>query len=92
MKCARCNAELPKPPYFRNDTCPKCLADLHSCLQCGFYSPGRHNDCAEPQADRVVDKERANFCDYFRAGEVGCAAAAAQRDATLSALDKLFKK
>ncbi len=25
-----------------------------------------NNQCAEPQADPVLDKERANFCDFFR--------------------------
>jgi hypothetical protein len=24
-----------------------------------------YNDCREPQAARVVEKRRSNFCDYF---------------------------
>jgi hypothetical protein len=35
-------------------------------VHCSFYSPGHHNDCREPQAERVVDKRAANFCDFFR--------------------------
>ncbi|NTU59971.1 MAG: hypothetical protein HGA98_02805, partial [Deltaproteobacteria bacterium] len=65
MTCARCGAALPAPPYGRRDTCPGCTADLHACVQCAHYSPGSYNDCREPQADRVTDKERSNFCDWF---------------------------
>ena len=49
----------------RRDTCPFCDADLHVCLNCLFYDPGSYNQCRESQAERVVDKERSNFCDYF---------------------------
>jgi len=30
------------------------------------YSPGSHWDCRESVGDQVTDKERANFCDWFR--------------------------
>lgn len=66
-RCARCGKELSlegKPS--RGSTCPGCGAYLRSCVNCVFYSPGRHNDCREPQAEHVGDKESANFCDYFR--------------------------
>jgi hypothetical protein len=49
----------------RSDTCPHCRHDLRCCLQCKFYDPGSYNECKEVSAERVVDKERANFCDYF---------------------------
>lgn len=91
MNCARCGAELPPPPYFRRDECPACGADLHACVLCAFYSPGLNNDCREPQADRVVEKDRANFCDFFQAGSAAAQAADAGKSAALAALDKLFK-
>ena len=94
MKCARCDAQLPPPPYFRNDECPKCAADLHSCVQCARFDPNLNNQCAESQADRVVDKERANFCDWFKAG-AGKGGTANHLDAktdALAKLDSLFKK
>lgn len=47
------------------DTCSRCGRDLHVCLNCRFYERGAYNDCRESQAERVVDKERANFCEYF---------------------------
>jgi len=53
---------------FRKDDCPHCGQDLHCCFQCRFYEKGRQNDCKESRAERVVDKDRANFCDYFEFG------------------------
>lgn len=49
----------------RREACPLCYRDLHVCLCCRFYAPGAYNDCREPQAERVVDKDRSNFCDFF---------------------------
>jgi len=50
----------------RRDTCWRCGADLHCCGNCSWYDAAYHNQCREPAADRQVDKERANFCEYFR--------------------------
>ena len=49
----------------RRDTCLHCRADLHCCLNCAFYDPACHNQCREPEAERQVDKQIGNFCDYF---------------------------
>lgn len=49
----------------RGDTCPFCNADAHCCLNCSFYDTGAYNECREPNAERVLEKDRANFCDYF---------------------------
>ena len=90
MICARCGTALPPPPYFRNDECPKCAGDLHACVQCAHFDTNLNNQCAESQADRVVDKERANFCDWFKAGEGdGKAATDNPLDAKADALSKL---
>jgi hypothetical protein len=35
---------------------------------CQFYDQKAYNDCRESSADRVQDKEKANFCDYFKIG------------------------
>ncbi len=77
----------------RQEICPSCGADMHVCLNCGFYSPGAYNDCREPQAERVVDKRRSNFCDYFAfADGPARRMAAAGKDDARSRLDSLFKK
>jgi hypothetical protein len=59
-------------------------------VQCVFYAPGAYNDCREPQADRVTEKERSNFCDWFEPGS-GVPASAAKDDARVK-LEALFKK
>lgn len=52
----------------RNDVCSVCAADVHSCRNCKFFAPGQHYDCQESSSleGSVNDKERANFCDYFK--------------------------
>jgi hypothetical protein len=49
----------------RREVCPSCGADLHCCLNCACYDPHAPQQCREPQAQRVSDKERGNFCDEF---------------------------
>jgi hypothetical protein len=77
----------------RRDLCPFCESDLHVCLNCLFYDPGSYNDCREPQAERVVDKARSNFCDYFefRDSVSGEREKGEERDPA-SKLEGLFKK
>jgi hypothetical protein len=68
LNCHNCGAQrklLPSQKIQRNDTCSQCDADLHCCRACRFFDPGRNNQCAEPQAEWVSEKARANFCDYF---------------------------
>jgi hypothetical protein len=49
----------------RRATCLNCGWDLHVCRNCSFYDPAYHNQCREPQAERQVEKEAGNFCEYF---------------------------
>jgi len=74
------------------DECPGCGADLHVCRNCAHHDPGSYNECREPQAERVGDRERANRCDYFApAVGAGGEGAGAQAEAR-ARLDALFKK
>jgi hypothetical protein len=92
--CFRCGKEIAlesKPG--RKDVCPSCCADLSCCRNCGFYDPGAYNQCREPQAERVLEKDRSNFCDYFRFRD--SPAAGSPKESRGSARDKLqalFKK
>ena len=65
--CYACKAalSLSSGKVSRSECCPKCNCDLHCCLACKFYDEKAYNQCSEPQAERVLDKDRANFCDYF---------------------------
>ena len=74
----------------RADTCPSCKRDLHACMQCEFYDVGSYNQCREPQAERVVDKEKANFCDYFKFSDRKPDKSKEKK--TILELNKLFKK
>ena len=47
------------------DECDKCGADLHCCRCCRFFDPGSYNQCKEPSAELVREKDRRNLCDYF---------------------------
>jgi hypothetical protein len=65
--CQSCKKEIPADWFVgRQGQCPFCGTDLHSCLNCIFYERGAYNDCREGQAERVLDKSRSNFCDYFK--------------------------
>lgn len=67
--CYKCGSEqtLSSNAFVgRKDECCSCRADLHCCLNCTHYDPAAYNQCREGQAERVVDKDRSNFCDYFR--------------------------
>ena len=63
--CWKCKKNTFNSTIMRNSECPVCNADLHSCLNCKFYSESSHYECKETIEDFVSDKESRNFCDYF---------------------------
>ena len=64
--CFSCGGEIKVVDRIgRSEACSRCGADLHCCRNCKFYDPSAYNECREPQAERVLEKERSNFCDYF---------------------------
>jgi len=65
--CWKCGTPAPDEPMplGRETRCRACDEDLHVCRQCTFYDTTKGKSCAEPIADEVIDKERANFCGYF---------------------------
>ena len=89
-KCGHALDDMPMP-LRRRDECPACGTDLHVCRMCEFYDTSVAKSCREPVAEEVNDKERANFCDYFR-GLPGVHAAGGgdQADSARAQLDALF--
>lgn len=93
--CYRCGKSLglSSAKAGRSESCPQCNNDLHCCKNCSYYDERAYNSCKEPQADRVLEKDRSNFCDYFqflsgtRKAEAGDA-----KKKVLNDLDALFKK
>ena len=75
----------------RRDECSKCGADVHSCKNCIFFDLNSYNECREPTADAVREKERANFCEFFQARS-GSTAVVDQQAAMHAAAEALFKK
>lgn len=70
--CYHCGQEIAEgSPIVRSSECPSCRRDLRVCRNCRHFSPGSHWDCRETVSDQVVDKERANFCDWFKLGDQG---------------------
>jgi hypothetical protein len=91
LKCFQCGAELTYSYQpGRRDECAKCGADVHVCRNCVHYDRNAYNECREPQADVVKEKDRANFCDFFSPGGQGPAQDKAKE--LLSAAEALFKK
>lgn len=92
MQCAFCGQPVPlADKVMRRDTCPHCSRDLRCCRQCNFYDHHAYNECKEVMAERVIDKERANVCEYF----VPRGSSLSTPDKTANAreaLEALFKK
>ncbi|MDH4128039.1 MAG: hypothetical protein OEV44_04760 [Spirochaetota bacterium] len=64
--CYNCNTEwISDGKPGRQETCVNCDFYLHCCLNCLFYNESSYNECRESRAERVIDKEKSNFCDYF---------------------------
>ena len=87
--CWHCGHALAASDFTREGECPNCRRQTHVCRNCRFYAPGRSNDCFEPVAEAVSDKQRANFCDYFEPGKDGYRAQA-DSDKLKADADSLF--
>ncbi len=90
VRCHACGAELERERVGVRETCA-CSAYLHCCRNCDHFAPGAANDCREPSAERVPDKDQGNFCEWFRpAARRGAAPTPA--GGARAKLDALFKK
>ena len=68
IACYRCGASLASLslPLSRQDQCPECSADLHVCKLCVHFDRHVPRQCREDGAEDVTEKERPNFCDWFK--------------------------
>ena len=92
LTCHKCSTNIPliDSKVARKEECPSCKSDLHVCYNCKFYDPKAYNECAETQAERVLDKDRSNYCDYFVVATEGKKNTNTSQEA-LKKLDDLFK-
>lgn len=90
--CFRCGADITEKKPVRSTLCG-CGAEVKVCLNCRHYDRSAPQQCREPQADWVREKDRVNFCDWFQLASAprGTPSAGEKKDAT-SAFDSLFKK
>lgn len=92
MFCYACGTENALESVSRSDTCIKCGEDIRVCKNCKFYDPAVYNECKEVSAERVVEKEKRNFCDYFvLSGQKG-SGDSNQVDDAKRKLEELFSK
>lgn len=93
--CSQCGHGLTRADYGRETLCLSCGQPTRTCLNCRFHARGRPNDCAEPMAEPVPDKRRANFCEFFdpKPAQPGATPASERADDELRlAAEALFKR
>lgn len=93
LQCWKCGADVSdaRLPEAREERCPDCEADLHVCRMCRHFAPQLAGRCDEDRAEEVMNKERANFCDWFtpRAGAYRAKSDASDKTAR-ERLERLF--
>ena len=91
--CFRCGATLEKLslPLSRRDECPECSIHVHVCRMCIYFDPVVPKQCREDDAEEVTDKEKVNFCEWFKpSGDAFDPARAGQAVRAKSDLAALF--
>jgi hypothetical protein len=98
-QCHRCGREVHLPAGIqRTDACPICHSDLKCCLNCRFFDPSAANQCREPQIDPVLEKDKANFCEFFQFLQVsplsqsGANSSQSEKENAKAAFEALFGK
>lgn len=96
MNCYNCGAEWVtekrvKEPGVK-ETCESCGAYLHCCKNCRFYDRTAYNQCTNPSAEWVSNKESGNFCGEFVFATEQSKKEQAERDTNDDALDALLGK
>jgi hypothetical protein len=68
LVCWRCGAAIKAEqlPISRLERCHACEADLHACRLCRHYNVRMTGYCDHDHADPPRERERANFCQYFK--------------------------
>jgi hypothetical protein len=77
-------------PLARHEECSHCRAQLHVCRMCVYFDTAAPQQCREPVAENVSDKQRANFCGYFQINPQAYASPSDQSADSHRQLDALF--
>ncbi len=92
--CPHCGKTVPyleAMPPGRSDHCSHCGGALRSCVACKHYDKAAYNECHEPSAERVVEKDKANFCEWYKFGPRSAGSGSTRED-MLEKARALFKK
>ena len=93
LTCYKCQKDTgleTNDDISRSEECQNCYTNLRCCHMCKFYDKNSYNECREPTAERVLDKEKANFCDFFKLGSADSSSDSTQD--LLAQANSLFKK
>lgn len=91
--CWNCGCSLTDTPrpISRHANCPQCFEDLHCCRLCVHFTPRLTGQCDDDRADPPIQKENANFCEFFRPlSGAYHDARGSRRDSARQHLDALF--
>ncbi len=93
IQCFQClkSISLATTEIGRREECPSCHSDMHVCKNCEFYDVKVYNECRESQAEVCREKDRANFCDFFRP-KTGLRSMNDEKAKMMAAAEALFKK
>lgn len=96
LVCQACGTAVPyDEPIPRDAECEKCRRDLRCCRNCRHWDPRMNNECRETEAERIAEKTRRNFCEFFEFSREPFKAADAgptRADEARRRLDELFRK
>lgn len=97
ITCYQCLKPIDLLPSYetsfpRKEECPHCETYLHCCKMCLYYDSMSYNECRESVAERIVDKEKANFCGLFKINQNLDTNPKKTKDDLWSQADALFKK
>lgn len=90
--CWNCGREMTAADFGRENDCVGCRKPTRVCRNCADFVPGR-KDCLEARAERVLEPERSNFCEYFRPTltPAGAAGNAGTTEDLRAAAERLFR-
>jgi len=93
LRCWNCGEpqdDIPLP-ISRHANCAKCYEVLHCCRMCIHLDPVKQGQCDHDRADPPVNKENANFCEYFKPARNAFKPGSVDRkDSAITKLDSLF--
>ena len=98
MGCFSCQKNFDESLFSmsvgRSETCSSCGSDIRCCLNCQYYEKNSEWECRENISEPVKDKERSNYCDFFRLKKDGQAIGNNEnsKNDLLKAAEALFKK